>query len=343
MNNNNNKKLTSNKQNFGRKRKRVWNGVVPKKVTRLAADVSTVAPIAASTSSTPISCSSGRKLSGLSKPNDSPTTDIINDFYMFVHFGLLQEVFAVLNCPDCASRIEITNDPRKRKGFSHQLSINCTSTSCDWNREFATSPGINKTFIKRKSRLSDINVRSVIAFREIGCGHAPMTTFSTIMNTQCLSKAAFNNVNSYVMTAYKIAAEKSMQNAANEAPCIDTVTDLPCTRVSIDGSWQKRGHASMHGVVTAISGDKCVDFEVKSKYCHGCRMWEHKKGTPEYNSWFIDHDCSINHDKSSGAMESVGAVAVFNRSISKNKLIYKEYLGDGDTSSFNDVVKSQCL
>ena len=48
-----------------------------------------------------------------------------------------------------------------------------------------------------------------------------MTTFSTIMNTQCLSKAAFNNVNSYVMTAYKIAAEKSMHNAANEAPCID--------------------------------------------------------------------------------------------------------------------------
>ena len=71
--------------------------------------------------------------------------------FMFVHFGLLQEVFAVLNCPDCASRIEIINDPRKRKGFSHQLSINCTSTSCDWNREFATSLEINKTFIKRKS------------------------------------------------------------------------------------------------------------------------------------------------------------------------------------------------
>ena len=150
----------------------------------------------------------------------------------------------------------------KEKVFHINFPLTCTSTSCDWNREFATSPGINKTFIKRKSRCLTFNVRSVIAFREIGYGHAPMTTFSTIMNTQCLLKAAFNNVNS--LTAYKIASEKSMQNAANEAPpCIDTVTDLPCTRVSIDGSWQKRGHVSMHGVVTAISGDKCVDFEVK--------------------------------------------------------------------------------
>ena len=37
-------------------------------------------------------------------------------------------------------------------------------------------------------------------------------------------------------------------------------------------------------------------------------------------------------------MESVGAVAMFKRSLQKNKLIYKEYLGDGDTSSFNDVI-----
>ena len=36
-------------------------------------------------------------------------------------------------------------------------------------------------------------------------------------------------------------------------------------------------------------------------------------------------------------MESAGAVAIVNRSIKKHDLIYKEYLGDEDTSSFNDV------
>ena len=41
---------------------------------------------------------------------------------------------------------------------------------------------------------------------------------------------------------------------------------------------------------------------------------------------------------SSYAMEPSGAVDIFNRSIIKRNLIYKEYLGDGDTSSFNDAV-----
>ena len=39
-------------------------------------------------------------------------------------------------------------------------------------------------------------------------------------------------------------------------------------------------------------------------------------------------------------MESAGAVKIFNRSIEKNNLIYNEYLGDGDTSSFKDVIES---
>ena len=71
------------------------------------------------------------------------------------------------------------------------------------------------------------------------------------------------------------------------------------------------------------------------------KMWENKKGSLEYDLWKIDHHCQINHEKSSGAMESSGAVDIFNRSIIKHNIIYKEYLGDGDTSSFNDVVRSE--
>ena len=39
--------------------------------------------------------------------------------------------------------------------------------------------------------------------------------------------------------------------------------------VSIDGTWQKRGHASHNGVVTVISLDskKCLDVEVMSDKC----------------------------------------------------------------------------
>ena len=86
-------------------------------------------------------------------------------------------------------------------------------------------------------------------------------------------------------------------------------------------------------MVTAISGDKCLDLVVKSKHCFGWKMWENKKGSLENDLWKIDYHCQKNHETSSCAMESSGAVDIFNRSTIKHKIIYKEYLGDGDTSS----------
>ena len=61
-------------------------------------------------------------------------------------------------------------------------------------------------------------------------------------------------------------------------------------------------------------------------------------GTEEYDSSLANHECQINHTKSSGAMEAAGAIEIFMRSVAKNNLIYSEYLGDGDTSSFKEVI-----
>ena len=67
-------------------------------------------------------------------------------------------------------------------------------------------------------------------------------------------------------------------------------------------------------------------------------MWEANKNQPRYDLWKASHKYNINHTKSSGAMEVAGAIDIFNRSIDKNNLIYYEYLGDDDTSSFKKVV-----
>ena len=40
-------------------------------------------------------------------------------------------------------------------------------------------------------------------------------------------------------------------------------------------------------------------------------------------------------------MESAGAINIFNRSVEKNSIIYHEYLGDGDSSSFKEVIESE--
>lgn len=187
-----------------------------------------------------------------------PVNSNSDDFYIFTHFGLIQALVSKFNCLECyEGSVEVTNVPKNRKGLYYHLVMNCTT--CEWKIDFHSSPEIPKKINHRKSRMKEVNVRAVIAFREIGCGHSAMGHFSTVMNTSFLSKHGFKTINDQVVSAYQLAAEDSMKRAAKQVKEIDTVDGLSCARVSFDGKWQKRGHNSLHGVVTAMSGDKCID------------------------------------------------------------------------------------
>ena len=124
------------------------------------------------------------------------------------------------------------------------------------------------------------------------------------------------------MQHMKKVAINSMAKAAREVYAngkekLEEDQSIVLCECSLDGTWQKRGHNSSNGVVTAISNEKCVDHHVLSKYCRGCQKWSSKQGTNEFEHWKIEHDCPINHVKSSGAMEAAGAVAIFNSSVDK--------------------------
>ncbi|XP_065665735.1 uncharacterized protein LOC136087157 [Hydra vulgaris] len=69
-------------------------------------------------------------------------------------------------------------------------------------------------------------------------------------------------------------------------------------RISIDGSWQKRGHNLLNGIVTAVCHNKSIDAEIFTKQCNRCKMWRSKRGTPQYQCWLVDHKGSSG-DKSS--------------------------------------------
>ena len=119
---------------------------------------------------------------------------------------------------------------------------------------------------------------------------------------------------------------------------------IPCS-VTVDGTWQKRGHTSKIGVVFVISVDsgEILDYEIKSLFCRECQKHEGQdKESLPYKSWKTKHDphCHINHEGSSGAMEKAAAIEMFSRSIEKRGLKYTTYVEDGDSDSFISVKKA---
>ncbi|RUS88032.1 hypothetical protein EGW08_004198 [Elysia chlorotica] len=69
---------------------------------------------------------------------------------------------------------------------------------------------------------------------------------------------------------------------------------------------------------------------------------QRKAEEPEkYDRWQAEHKYKLNHTGNAGAMEGAGSVRIFGRSEKKLGLRFTEYLGDGDSSSFNNVQESQ--
>ena len=94
--------------------------------------------------------------------------------------------------------------------------------------------------------------------------------------------------------------------------------------ISSGGSWQKRGHSSLNGVVTLVATytGKCVDYRVLYKHCASCKSWETKKNMqPDaYEEFVATHNCSINYIGSLGAMEVAALVDCFKSSIQNRGL-----------------------
>ena len=179
-----------------------------------------------------------------------------------------------------------------------------------------------------------------MAFREIGKGHKGLQTFCGYMNMPPpMADVTYNEtVKSRLHPAYVDVARKNMKDPAEEL-CREvseeyhenTVCD---TAVSCDGTWQRRWFASLNGVVTAVSIDtgKCLSYECLVKTCKVCEMWAPRKGSIDYENFIKEHECPINHVGSAGAMEALGAVNIFEKSVADLQLRFTTYTGDGDSS-----------
>ena len=270
----------------------------------------------------------------------------LNDFYFIMHFKQLKLIFEKYSCCQiCTSKLEISHNMLLRKGFSLSLKVKCIH--CDNIDNFFTSPVVNNE--KCGNKPHEVNTRSLMAFREIGCGRESMIRFAIIMNMPPpMTYRNINRGNDELHIAYQKAAIYSMTNSAMEVRQSllklnnDSSSLVDCS-VSVDGSWQKRGYSSLNGVVAVVAhkNKKVIDTYVMSKFCKSCEIWNKKKNSLKFDEWKLKHICQINHSGSAGSMEAAGAIEIFSSSVQKYKLRYAKYLGDGDTSSFTKVVESK--
>ena len=250
---------------------------------------------------------------------------------------------ANIHCKNCKQKISSKVCAEDVKGFCCTIKGYCEKCNCDFDL-FKTSKHCKKegVFAENKRQTPfEVNARMVAYAREIELGISALETLSKCVNSPLpIRQGSYDNLFDKYCTATKLVAEKSMKKAAQEL----LQQDGEDVMVSIDGTWQKRGHNSHNGVVTAVSvvSGRALDIEVLSNYCKGCAQWTtEQKKSDAYESWQKSHKCNLNHDGSAGAMEPVGAVKIFARSEAERGLRYLEYLGDGDSSSFAKVKESK--
>lgn len=179
--------------------------------------------------------------------------------------------------------------------------------------------------------------------RALGHGHAGLSTFCGIMDLEkSVAQSAFDSIRNQLSVVFEEVAQDTMIAAVQEEK---EATGSPQLDVSGDGSWRKKGFSSLQGLAR-ISGNitgKFLDVAIKNSFCKACENWADKEETIPYQEWFEEHEpnCSANHQGSAGRMEVDGIVEMFQSSVEKYGVMYKNYIGDGDSKVFKVVTEVQ--
>ena len=164
----------------------------------------------------------------------------------------------LVKCMQCGSSIIIEHNVDDKIGLCYFFTIKCNHHECPWTEKVATSNFIYKHIGSGKVPY-DVNLRTVVAFREIGRGQTAIDTFCGFMNMPPpMTSKTSQETMEYVYPSYIDAANKSMKAASDEIReellgdnfDEDTVIDVD---ISADGSWQKRGFSSLNSFITIIS------------------------------------------------------------------------------------------
>ena len=157
-----------------------------------------------------VSTPSGSSSKESEKVNPSST----EDFNFLMNTASLSEVFdfAQTECKGCghASNRTVKVDASRKIGLCQRIIVSCI---CGERQTFFSSKRIDPS--NDKSRF-DINIRTVITFRELGLGYTPLLNFSRHMNMPApLKQFSYERIMNMIHPYYAQAAEESMNKAAS--------------------------------------------------------------------------------------------------------------------------------
>ena len=106
-------------------------------------------------------------------PEETVLHEVPNTGYLLMDTGILFPVLdEVLKCKRCGYCVQIAHLIDKKQGLAHMIKISRRSISCRWEKSFYTSNTVERD--GRGANPFDVNLRAIMAFREIGKGHMSM-------------------------------------------------------------------------------------------------------------------------------------------------------------------------
>ncbi|CAF1349679.1 unnamed protein product [Adineta steineri] len=295
----------------------------------------------------PFAGPSHEKLSSFLEQQSIDIDEDTNDYYQIIHNSFLLELIKQSICISCNSIWNGNMSVSKREGLYCSLVFTC---QCSNAIKINTSKQCPKTS-KR-----DINIRSVIgkfivsivihklmeylAAYFVGIGHQGLSKLCGVLNVPPpIDSDHFSRTITHIFPMFESHKLNSMKNAIEEACHESNKRQLT---VSGDGTCQKRGFSSLHGVVdimSSCSNAKVLDLERLSKNCSICTgALSIKHSDPaKYSDIKNKHTCERNHTGSSGSMETVGMHRLFSRSERMYNVQYTNYIGDGDSKVFSKL------
>lgn len=267
-----------------------------------------------------------------SVPEDSEKHYRIIDFLL-----VFNTLSTLVQCKQCGK--DLSFKCCKKEGLGFEIQLKCDSCS---PRYVPSCEKIGRSY--------EINSRFIFVMRSLGIGQAGCNKFCGLMDLTCnfLSKPSYLEAMQKICDSVKTTAAQFLYFAAQEekrATFKNTQSDN--LTVSGDGTWMKQGFSSLFGVTSMIGywTGKVIDIFVSSLYCNLCKLWQNKLNTCEFESWHEEHvennECQANHTGPSGNMETAALIEMFSRSEELYEAKIENYIGDGDTKSYGNLVKAK--